>query len=346
MIEHRTSDPRALAGLAAVEQLSMRMGRHADGLLVLSGGSLARRGQAQLPIGDLIRAAMPEVDDGSRITVVSDSLDAVTGEAVADVLHLIAELVDNAVRHTPQLAEVAVRTGRVGRGLVVEVEDDGPGFDLDSANAVLAAPPDIRPTVGDGMGLLVVSRLAARNGITVNLRSSPAHGTTAIVLLPHAILVAGEVRDTIVDGSLPRIDVRMPPPGTVPPTLPQRVADPEAAQPARRVAPYVSPQPPAAATAVPPVEGGAPWHWLTASQPAPTSEPGPPGPAADEPRDSGDPGVPAPLPRRIRPTAPFFGGATSATLASAGADQATAPDPADRDRDDGTGTGAQPAGDS
>ncbi len=351
MIERRSSDPQALAGLAAVGQLSTRLRRHADGLLVLSGGSLARSDQAPLPISDLIRAAMPEVDDGTRITMVSDSPDAVTAEAVADVLHLIAELVDNAVRHTPQLAEIAVRTGRVGRGLVVEVEDDGPGFDFERANAVLAAPPDIGLAVGDGMGLLVVSRLAARHGITVHLRGSPARGTTAIVLLPHAILVAGEVRDTIVDGSLPRIDVRMPPPvgpppGGVPPTPPQRVADPDAAQPARRVAPYVSPQPAAAVRAVPPAESPAPWHWLTASQPAPTSEPWHPGPAAGEPRDTGDPGVPAPLPRRIRPTAPRFVRTASATLATAGPDQTTAA--ADRNTDDGTGAspGARPAGDS
>jgi signal transduction histidine kinase len=353
VIERRSSDPQTLAGLAAVGQLSTRMRRQADGLLVLSGGSLARTDQAPLPISDVIRAAMPEVDDGSRITVVSDSPDAVTADVVADVLYLIAELVDNAVRHTPQLAEVTVRAGRVGRGLVVEVEDDGPGFDLESANAMLADPPDIGLAIGDGLGLLVVSRLAARHGITVHFRSSPTRGTTAIVLLPHAILVATEVRDTIVDGSLPRIDVGNPPPigppaGEVPPAPPRRVADPDAAQPARRVAPYLSPHSASSAPIARIAESNAPWYWLTASQPARTSAPEPPGSAADELRgDASDSAVAAPLPRRIRPTVPPFERAVSATPPSPGPDQAAAPDPAGRDPDDTTeaNPGAQSAGD-
>jgi signal transduction histidine kinase len=351
VIERGTSDPQTRAGLAAVGQLSTRMRRHADGLLALSGGSLARTDQGPLPVGDLIRAATADVDDGRRITVVSDSPDAVSATASADVLHLVAELVDNAVRHTPQLAEVTVRAGRVGRGLVVEVENDGPGFDLEGANALLAHPPDIGLAVGDGLGLLVVARLAARHGISVNLRSSPTGGTTAIVLLPHAILVADEVRDTIADGSLPRIDARTPPPvappGQSPPTLPQRVADPDVAQPTRRVAP--SPQPAAASTTAPAAESSAPWYWLTASQPARTSAPESPGSAADGPRvDASDPGVAAPLPRRIRPPAPPFGRPVSGTPPDPGPSQAPAPDTAGRDPDAGTGAspGGQPAGDS
>lgn len=354
VVERRSGDPQALAGLAAVGRLSARMRRQADGLLVLSGGSLARSDQPPLPISDLIRAAMPEVDDGSRITLVSDSLDAVATEAVPDVRYLIAELIDNAVRHTPQLAEVVVRAGRVGRGLVVEVEDDGAGFDLDGANTVITDPPDIGVATGDGLGLLVVSRLAARHGITVNFRSSPTRGTTAIVLLPHAILVASEERDTIVDGSLPRIDATMPPtvgppPGDVPPTLPERVADPEAPQPTRVVAPYKSPQPAATAPIVRIPESNAPWYWLTASQPARASGSEPPGSAADEPLGvAGDPALAAPLPRRVRPTELPFGRPVSTTPPSPGADQAAAPEPADRDPDDSTGASSstQPAGDS
>ena len=352
-IERRSNDPQALASLAVIGQLSTRMRRQADGLLVLSGGSLARSDQAQLPISDLIRAATPEVDDGSRITVASDSRDAVTAVAAAEVLHLIGELIDNAVRHTHKLAEITVRAGRVGRGLVIEVEDDGSGFDLESANSVLAQPPEIGPAVGDGLGLLVVSRLAARHGITVHLRSAPTGGTTAIVLLPHAILVAAEVRDTIIDGSLPRIDVTMPPPDAPPqshvaPTLPLPVPDPEAAQPMRLGAPYLSPPPPATPPIVRIPESNAPWYWLTASQPARTSATDPPGSAADDPRgDAGDLGAAAPLPRRVRPTAPPFA-RTVSTTPSPGPDQAAAPDAADGDPDDSTeaSPGAQPAGDS
>ncbi len=302
VIESGTSDPQTLAGLVAVSQLSARMRRHADGLLVLSGGSLARSEQAPLPVGDLIRAAASDVDDGSRVSVVGDALDAVTADAVADVRHLIAELVENAVRHTPQLAEVTVRTGRAGRGLVVEVEDHGPGFaeaDLERANALLTDPPEIGLAVGDGLGLLVVARLAVRHAITVSLRGSPiGGGTTAIVLLPHAILVAGEVTETIVDGSLPRIDDRMPVPVVPSPSS-------------------GSPAPPGRA------DSAAPWHWLTATQPVRTSAPEPPGVPADEPRGAGeprrasDPGAPAPLPRRIRPAQPPSGPGTTSGAAPA-----------------------------
>jgi signal transduction histidine kinase len=353
VIERGTSDPQTLAGLAAVGRLSTRMRRHADGLLVLAGGSLSRNDQS-LPISDLVRAATANVDDGPRISVVCDSLDAITADAAADVLHLIGELVDNAVRHTPQLAEVTVRAGRVGRGLVVEVEDAGPGFDLDRANALLADPPEIGLAVGDGLGLLVIARLAARHGITVNLRSSPTSGSTAIVLLPHAILIAGEVRDTIVDGSLPRIDATIPPPvaqsaGHVAPTFPQQVADPDGAQPAGRISPYLPPQSATTATASPPADSPAPWYWLTASQPARTSAPEPPRTGADEPSGGvSDPAVPAPLPRRIRQAAPPLGRAVSGTPPSLGPDQAAATNPADRDPDDSAGAspGAQPGGDS
>lgn len=372
VIERGASDPQTLAGLAAVGQLSTQLQRQADGLLVLSGGAPSRSGEAPVRIGDLLRAATAEVDDGSRIAVVSDSMDAVTGEAVADVLHLITELVENAAQHTPPLAEVTVRVGRVGRGLVVEVEDHGPGFaaeGLQSANALLADPPEIGLAAGDGLGLLVVARLAARHGMTVTLRASPTAGTTAIVLLPHAILITGEVRDTIFDGSLPRIDALMPPPVSPPPVslqpvpsrpvspqpvasppvpfplaaprsaapppdaaprLPQRAADPEAA-PARRVGPHVRAEPAVPAPAAPAAENLAPWHWLTESQPARSPAPDPPGVPAGEHRNVGDPVLRAPLPRRIRPAAPPFGQAPSAVPVSVSTDEA--PSAADRDPD-------------
>ncbi|MGB6454140.1 MAG: ATP-binding protein, partial [Streptosporangiaceae bacterium] len=234
VIQRGAGDPQTLAGLAAVGQLSTQLQRQADGLLVLSGSAPSRSGQVPVRIGDLLRAATAEVDDGSRIAVVSDSMDAVTAEAVADVLHLITELVENAAQHTPPLAEVAVRVGRVGRGLVVEVEDHGPGFaaeGLQSANALLADPPEIGLVAGDGLGLVVVAQLAARHGMTVTLRGSPTGGTTAIVLLPHAILITGDVRDTIFDGSLPRIDALMPPPVSPPPVAFPPVAFPPVASP-------------------------------------------------------------------------------------------------------------------
>jgi hypothetical protein len=243
----------------------------------------------------------------------------------------------------------------------VEVEDPGPGFaedDLERANALLADPPGIGLVAGDGLGILVVAQLAARHGITVSLRSSLVGGTAAIVLLPHAILVTGEVRDTIVDGSLPRIDAMMPPPAelvasSVPPILPQQETEPAAEQPVGPDGPNVPTQPAVTAPAVPAAENTAPWHWLTASQPARTSAPEPPSGPADESRDpsdsgtrtplprrirraapqirrgdTGDSGAPAPLPRRIRRTAPEVERGVAPAAATGGPDQAPAHEPA------------------
>jgi anti-sigma regulatory factor (Ser/Thr protein kinase) len=337
VIERSTGDPQALAALAAVGQISMQMRRHADGLLVLSGGSLARSFHAPLPLGDLIRAATADVDDGSRMMVVSDSPDAVKADAAADVLHLVAELAENAARHTPQLAEVTIRTSRVGRGVLVEVDDHGPGFApeaLEHANAVLADPPDVGLAVGDGLGLMVVARLAARHGIMVSLRSSPTAGTTAIVILPHAIMVTGEVRDTVADRSLPRIDDQMlptaaPSASSIPPTVPQRVVDQDTTQPSGRVAPYVQLKPVVTAAAAAREESAPPWHWLTASRPPRTPAPVRPRPAATEPGDAGDREAPVPLPRRIRPSGPQLGLAVPAVPASADASRSPAGEPAE-----------------
>jgi signal transduction histidine kinase len=364
-IERGVGDPQTRAGLAAVGQLSNQIHRQADGLLVLSGLSPPRDEQRPLPVVELIRAATADMDDGSRIAVVTDTTDAIAAGAAPDVTHLVAELVENAVRHTPPLTEVTVRVGRVGRGLVIEVEDRGPGIaeqELESANALLAAPPAPGVVVGERLGMLVVARLAARNGITVTLRRSPFAGTAAIVLLPHAILVAGEVQDTIVDGSLPRVDAGSPPPGlpapdlpesSLPPLsgpppdsgpapLPRRKVDPKAQRPVRGVDPDVPAEPTAAAEPGAPAESTAPWHWLTASQPArpggPDPASGPAAPASDPSTvptsaadttlasDRSDSAAPTPLPRRIRQGTAASGGIDRAAAASASSDQPSSPD--------------------
>jgi len=332
LIGRGTSDTHTRSGLSAVGQLSTQLRRQADALLVLSGGVPALTAQAPMPIGDLIRAAAAEVDDDkTRVTVVSDNPDAVTVDATADVRLLVTELAENAVRHTPPLTEVTVRAGRVGRGLAIEVEDRGPGLADDalaSANALLADPPDTSLLAGDRIGLLVVARLAARHGITVTLRASPIGGTTAIVLLPHAILAAGEVRDTIADGSLPRIDPDAPPPGGQSPET-----GPGTAQPARRVAPYVPAEP--EAPPAPAAESLAPWYWLTESKPArPSAAPAAP---------SAFPAAPTPLPRRIRPGAAAVR-QTGTAAPAVDPDQPPTEAPAARDRNPAEPGGEPPQG--
>jgi hypothetical protein len=260
----------APAELPAMDQLKTRMRRHADGLLVLSGGSPGRGWPGPVPIGDLLGVVASEVGDVARVAVVAESQDEVTTAAAADVVQLIAELAEAAAHRTPPGGEVAVRAGRVGRGLAVEIEDRGAELDaaaLEGVNALLATPPDFDLVETDQLGYVVAARLATKHRITVTLRSSPFGGTAAILVLPHAILVAGGDRDTIVDGSLPRIDVG--------PHQPELLSQPPGPQQAgsaaglaeRRVAPYV------AADEDPGDAKPAPWYWLTASQPATPAAP-------------------------------------------------------------------------
>ncbi|HEX6452632.1 MAG TPA: ATP-binding protein, partial [Trebonia sp.] len=112
-----------------------------------------------------------------------------------DVTHLLAELIENAVTYSPPATRVQVRGGRVANGYVVEVEDRGLGIPSearDQLNQRLADPPDFDVADSDQLGLFVVSRLAARHGIKVSLRPSSYGGTTAIVLLPQALVVTQE----------------------------------------------------------------------------------------------------------------------------------------------------------
>jgi anti-sigma regulatory factor (Ser/Thr protein kinase) len=297
---------------------------------------------ASLPIDDLLRAAAAEVDDGSRIAVFTDTPDAVTADAAADVLHLITELAENAVQHTPPLTDVTIRAGKVGRGLAIEVEDRGTGFaeeHLESANALLEHPPELGLAAGTGLGLLVTARLAARHGITVSLRSSPIGGTTAIVVLPQALLITGQVSDTIADAGLPRIDAPMAPPA---------LALPLPLQPATPLSPVRVPQasvpapgplePAGPGSTAPAAENPAPWHWLAQSQSARTSAPESPGVEVGASR-AGDLDTPTPLPRRIPPTPPLPDRGASAAPASAGSDQDPAAGAADGDSGDGPDTG-------
>ena len=117
------------------------------------------------------------------------------GAAVADVTHLLAELIENATLYSPPNTRVRVSAGRVANGYVVEIEDRGLGIPAEALavlNERLAQPPEFDPADSDQLGLFVVSRLAARNGIKISLRGSAYGGTAAIVLLPHRLVVAEE----------------------------------------------------------------------------------------------------------------------------------------------------------
>ena len=202
-MERRTTDPGTLEELFQLDHLTTRMRRHAEGLIILSGEAPGRGWRNPVPVVDVLRAAVAEVEDYTRVSVLTRSADALIGAAVADVIHLLAELIENATANSPGSTEVTVRAERVAHGIVVEVEDRGLGMDEDSmaaANDALHDPPEFDLADSDKLGFFVIARLAARHHIKITLRPSPYGGLAAIVLLPHEITVNDEA-DLPIEGT-------------------------------------------------------------------------------------------------------------------------------------------------
>jgi signal transduction histidine kinase len=194
-LERKAADPGALADLFPLDHLTTRMRRHAEGLIILSGAVPGRAWSSPVPVIDVIRGAIAEVEDYKRIAVVTNSEDMVAGSAVADMIHLLAELIENAALFSPSGTRVEVRAERVGNGFAFEIEDRGLGIkpeELDAINQQLSSPTDFDLANADQLGLFVVSRLAARHGLRVFLRPSPYGGTTAIVVLPRSMVTSEE----------------------------------------------------------------------------------------------------------------------------------------------------------
>jgi signal transduction histidine kinase len=192
-MERGTQDPDALAQLFRLDHLTTRMRRQAEGLIILSGAAPGRRWRQPVPVVEALRGAISEIEDYVRVDLLTESPDYLTGAAVADVTHLLAELIENAVVYSPPGTRVQVRGGRVANGYVIEIDDRGLGIPpvaRDKLNERLAQPVEFDLADSDQLGLFVVSRLAVRNGIRVSLRESGLGGTTAIVLLPAALVVS------------------------------------------------------------------------------------------------------------------------------------------------------------
>jgi signal transduction histidine kinase len=190
-MEERTDDADALADLFRLDHLTTRMRRHAEGLIILSGAAPGRGWRNPVPVIEVLRGAIGEIEDYVRVDIHTESQDAVAGAAVADVIHLLAELIENAATFSPPNTRVSVRADRVGSGFAVEIEDRGLGITaaaLAAINGRLANPPEFDLADSDQLGLFVVSQLAVRHKIKVLLRGSPYGGTTAIVLMPHGIV--------------------------------------------------------------------------------------------------------------------------------------------------------------
>jgi len=196
-LEGKASDPVALADLFALDHLTTRMRRQADSLTILSGAASGRSWSEPVPVIDVIRGAMAEVEDYQRVTVLTRAEDLVDGSAVADMIHLLAELIENATLFSPSGTRVEIRAERVANGFAIEIDDRGLGIESDrliEINQQLASPPDFDLANADQLGLFVGGKLAARHGVRVSLRPSPYGGTTAIVLLPDSIVVAAKTR--------------------------------------------------------------------------------------------------------------------------------------------------------
>ncbi|MEV0613712.1 nitrate- and nitrite sensing domain-containing protein [Nonomuraea sp. NPDC050404] len=188
-MQRRAHDPDKLEELFRLDHLTTRMRRHAESLIVLSGAAPGRAWRKPVPVIDIVRAAVSEVEDYTRVSVETMPAGAIDGTAAADVTHLVAELVENATIYSPPDTLVQVRGDMVSNGYVIEVEDRGLGLTASEyarLNALLAAPPEFDLADSDRLGLFVVASLAARHGINVLLRRSPFGGTVAIVLVPRS----------------------------------------------------------------------------------------------------------------------------------------------------------------
>jgi hypothetical protein len=191
-LEQKAADPGALADLFLLDHLTTRMRRHAENLIILSGEPPGRSWSEPVPVIDVLRGAVAEIEDYQRIRVVTVAQDAVTGLAVADMIHLLAELIENAALFSPSGTRVEVRAERVANGFVVEVEDRGLGIQphlLSDINQQLLDPADFALADPDRLGLFVVGKLAARHGVRVALKPSPYGGITAVALMPHEVVV-------------------------------------------------------------------------------------------------------------------------------------------------------------
>jgi hypothetical protein len=191
-MERRATGPDELEDLFRIDHLTTRMRRHAEGLIILSGETPARGWRQPVPLIDVLRAAVAEVEDYTRIRVLSRTRAAVAGHAVADVIHLVAELAENATVFSPPNTPVRIHGDIVGRGLAIEIEDRGLGISaerLAEFNADLADPPQFDLSDSDRLGLFITGQLARRHDISVTLQPSVYGGTTAIVLIPTELVV-------------------------------------------------------------------------------------------------------------------------------------------------------------
>ncbi len=202
-LERGEDDPGRLASLFQIDHLVTRMRRNSDSALILAGHETSSQWTEPVTLVDVLRAAVSEIEQYNRVVLDVQVGDSVSGSAVADIAHLLAELMENATTFSPKTTQVIV-TGHVasGGGLLVNIADAGMGVPEDhlrQLNWDLAHPVAADVAVTRHMGLFAVAHLAARHGITVTLGLPPDGGTNAEVYLPTTLIA----RDP-ADGGRPR----------------------------------------------------------------------------------------------------------------------------------------------
>ncbi|MFI9051212.1 nitrate- and nitrite sensing domain-containing protein [Streptomyces sp. NPDC053427] len=195
-LESREADPDQLSSLFKLDHLATRMRRNGENLLVLAGEEPGRRWTRPVPLVDVLRAAASEVEQYERIELNAVPQTEVAGRVVNDLVHLLAELLENATSFSSPQTKVKVTGHALPDGRVlVEIHDTGIGLspeDLSAINERLASPPTVDVSVSRRMGLFVVGRLSLRHGIRIQLRPSDSGGTTALVMLPVDVAQGGK----------------------------------------------------------------------------------------------------------------------------------------------------------
>jgi signal transduction histidine kinase len=187
-MEQSEDDPDQLANLFSMDHMVTRMRRNSENLLVLAGEEPVRKWTEPVPLSDVARAAAAEIEQYNRVALAVQPGIMVSGQAAADVVHLLAELIENATLFSPQSSQVRVTVMELNSGgVLIEVRDDGVGISasrLSDMNWRLDHPPVVDVSISRHMGLYAVSRLAARHGIRVKLRPGTPQGLSALVWLP------------------------------------------------------------------------------------------------------------------------------------------------------------------
>ncbi|MET9823291.1 ATP-binding protein [Streptomyces sp. NPDC006349] len=309
-LENEIEDPDLLKGLFHVDHLATRIRRHSENLAVLGGAVSRRQWSHPVDMTEVLRSAIAEVEQYSRVRLVPPIDGTLRGHAVADVIHLLAELVENATLFSAPQTQVLMRANLVTSGLAVEVEDRGLGMPVgeqDRMNALLADPDQVNVArlLADGrIGLFVVSQLAKRHGITVRLQTNIYGGVQAVLVVPQALLgtepgalPGGTDRPAEITAAEPvPVPVPVPQPRSATPVAPPTPVAPDPVAPAPVAPAYLAPASVAPASVAP----------ASAAPAAPA--PGAPVPAVASGPDQvrGADGEPRPLPvrgtHRNRPT--------------------------------------------